>query len=129
MSNVKDIKVRSVPILLGGKKEKLIFDFNSYALLEDVYGTMELAFEALEKGSVRAIRDLIWAGLSHTYLDELTDEMTITKVAIGKRLALSDLEVIADKLNLAIELSSPDRKEEDSEEVKALDVASPEVGK
>lgn len=47
MSNVKDVRVKAVPIELEGKTFHLKYDLNAFADLEDKYGTIRNALDSL----------------------------------------------------------------------------------
>lgn len=67
MSNLNDVRTKGTPIMLNdGVERELKFTLNALAELEDRYGTVEKAFEALEANSIKAIRLTLWAGLLHT---------------------------------------------------------------
>lgn len=67
MSNIKDVKSKGTSITLGdGVERTLRFTLNALAELEDRYGSVDDAFEALDKGSIKAVRFVLWAGLLHT---------------------------------------------------------------
>jgi len=62
--NVGKVLARQVPVLLD-KERHLKYDLNAFARLEDLYGSITAVFDALQSGSARAVRDLLWAGLVH----------------------------------------------------------------
>jgi len=111
MSNLEDVKPRKTKLNLGGEEVELIFDFNAFALIEDKYENIDAVFEAIDSGSIKKLRDLIWAGTSHRYLDEETEKMSITPVGIGKLLRLDNIQGIQQALVDAIKTSMPEAEE------------------
>lgn len=75
MSNVKDIKVRKFPVILNGETRNLVFDLNAFAEIEEAYGDIEEAMKAMEKGSIKALRLLLWSGMLHE-----SEDITIKEV-------------------------------------------------
>lgn len=86
-------------------RERIIsFDLNAYCELEDIYGNIEDAFEAMEKGSMKAIRALLYAGLKE-------DDDTLTIKEVGRLIAsINDLTFISDKIVEAFESSTPEKE-------------------
>ena len=67
MAYVADVKNRVVKITLNDGKERTIrFTLNALAELEDKFGSVQAAFDKLEKEkSMKALRTILWAGLLH----------------------------------------------------------------
>ena len=101
MSNVNQIRPKASKItLLDGVEHTLWYSLNAMADLEEEYGTVEKAFEALSAGSMKAVRFLLWAGLQH-------EDKPLTVQQVGN---LIDLELMADlkeKMGDAFENSMP----------------------
>lgn len=92
------VKVRKVPVKVDigdGQERHLRYTLNAFALLEEKYGTMEKAMEALESGSIIAIRYILWAGLVH-------EDSELTELYVGDQIDLADLERLAEKMNEAM---------------------------
>lgn len=71
MSNVNDVRPKVTHITLSdGNEYEVKFTLNAMAELEEKYGTVEDAFKALEQGSIKASRFILWAGLMHSGLSE-----------------------------------------------------------
>ena len=91
-------KVRKAPVVVDigdGVERKLRYTLNSFALIEEKYGTMDKAMEALESGSIIAIRYILWAGLIH-------EDENLSEHYVGSQIDLSDLEDLAEKMNKAM---------------------------
>ncbi len=96
--NVKDPK--PIELDLGGKKRNLRFDLNAFAELEEYYGTIDGAMEALEKGSIKALRAIIWAGLLH-------EEPELKPSDVGSWIDIQDLPAFSETLGQALTAALP----------------------
>lgn len=66
MSNVRKVKkTDNVTVELGGRKRRLQFDMNAFGELEIKYGSIEAAMKAMESGSMKDLKVVLWAGLIH----------------------------------------------------------------
>ena len=75
MSNLNDAKAKTTSITLrDGVERELLYTLNALAEMEDKYGSVEEAFKALDKGSIKAVRFVIWAGLLHNEAEHLTEQ-------------------------------------------------------
>jgi len=97
---VNDVIPKKVAIELD-KKRHLVYDLNALSALEETYGAVDQAFAEVEKGSAKAIRALLWAGL----ISE-DPELTLTKA--GMLVGLSGLTIVSNKILEAIEAALPD---------------------
>ena len=71
MSNLNDVRPKITHITLSdGIEREIKFTLNAMAEMEDKYGSVEAAFEALDKGSIKAARFVLWTGLMHAGLSE-----------------------------------------------------------
>lgn len=114
MSNLEDVKPEKIFVNLNGKDLELIYDLNAFAELEEVYGTVDQAMEAMEKGSVKAIRVMLWAGLVHNFLvlndKGMVVKYDITPHTVGAWLNPASLEDISQQLGRALVASLPKSK-------------------
>lgn len=109
MANVKDVKSKDIKITLNDGVERVIkFDLNAMAELEDKYGSVDAAFEQLDNNSIKALRFILWAGLSHA------DE-SLTEKQVGSLIDMSCMREIMGTLGEAFEADMPTT--ENSEEV------------
>ena len=101
MSNVREIKTRVKSITLNdGVERQIKFDLNAMAELEDKYGSVEAAFNALEKNSIKAIRSVLWAGLLHS-------DPTLTEQQVGSLIDLDSMGDIMEQLGESLTDSMP----------------------
>jgi hypothetical protein len=96
MANIKKLRREPVVIDIGdGVERKLRYTLNSFALIEEKYGTIDKAMEILKSGSIAAIRFVLWAGLIH-------EDENLSERYVGSQIDLSDLEDLAEKMNKAM---------------------------
>ena len=96
MANIKKLRREPVVIDIGdGIERELRYTLNSFALIEEKYGTIDRAMEVLEAGSIVAIRFVLWAGLIH-------EDENLTEHYVGNQIDLSNLEGLAEKMNKAM---------------------------
>ncbi len=110
MSHAKDIKVKKVQVELD-RPRTIKFDLNSFIELEELYGSINNALKEMEKGSVKAVRAVLWAGLIH-------EDEKLTLKQVGAMVDFENLSRITEALTRAIgdSLSEKEQeREEDSE--------------
>jgi hypothetical protein len=96
MANIKKLRREPIVIDIGdGVERTLRYTLNSFALIEEKYGTIDKAMEALQSGSVAAVRFALWAGLIH-------EDENLSEHYVGNQIDLSDLEDLAEKMNKAM---------------------------
>lgn len=96
MANIKKLRREPIVIDIGdGVERTLRYTLNSFALIEEKYGTIDKAMEALNSGSIAAIRFVLWAGLVH-------EDENLSEHYVGNQIDLSDLEDLAEKMNKAM---------------------------
>ena len=101
MANLNDVKAKPIKItLLDGVEREMIFTLNAMAELEDRYGSVDAAFEALEKNSMKAIRCVLWAGLLHS------DE-SLTEQQVGNLIDMREVNKIVASMSEAFDTSMP----------------------
>lgn len=99
MSNLSDIRPKPVKVMLD-RERSLVYDLNAFAALEEEYGDVDKALDAFAKGSIKAVRAILWAGLIH-------EDETLKPVDVGRMITLQDLASIAQSINEAVALSMP----------------------
>lgn len=105
MSNLRDAKPRVKTITLNdGVEREIRFTLNAMAELEDRYGTVDAAFKALDSGSIKAARCILWAGMLDTSEDPLTEQQ------VGKLIDLDCMNRIMEDLGNALGEDMPDEK-------------------
>lgn len=109
MSTLKDARPQVVKLPFNdGTEHELLFTLNALALLEEKYGSVDAAFEALDKGSFIAIRYMLWAAIQH-------EEEPLTEMQVGARIDMKSLTQISESLSKAMDIGLPTE-----EQVKAL---------
>jgi hypothetical protein len=103
-SNLKTIKSKGVQINLGEKEYILKFDLNAFAELEDLEGNINEVLVKVEKGSVKSIRSLIWAGLQG-------NDNPPTLKEVGSNIDLGDIETLSNKITEALGVALPDSQD------------------
>lgn len=103
MSNIRDVRRKPVLVELQEETYELCYDLNAFAELEEQFGSVENALKTMEKGSFKAIRTFIWAGL-------IRNDETLTERQVGALIQPTDLEYLADKIAEALDGVSPKGK-------------------
>jgi len=126
MSNINDVRVKGIPVNIGGKDRNFKFDLNAFAILEEEYGTVMDALNAFKgevdkdendkpvmikdkdgneieqrKFKLKPIRTLIYAGLTH-------EDDNLTEKQVGAMLDFKSLPDIVEKLTEAITGAMPE---------------------
>ncbi len=127
-SNLKDAQGKAIT-LADGKTYHLVFDMNAMCAMEDRYGSLESAMDAItgtgteEKGPdekpkpekdlngkpkpekvMKDIRFMLWAALQH-------DNEKLTEYEAGRLITLSNMNQVMDALNAAMQVSVPEADE------------------
>ncbi len=105
--SVHDIKPAAITIQLD-KPRLLLYDLNSFSELEEVYGSMDAAFKAMQTGSMKAARTLLWAGLLH-------EDESITIKQVGAMVTMQNLEAVMDTISKALLDAMPSGETETQE--------------
>lgn len=105
MGSVRDIRTKLISIQLD-KERHLKFDLNAFAELEDIYGDINAALEAIQKGSVKAIRAMLWAGLVH-------EDKSLKIEDVGAMIDMSNINEVVSIISDAISEAMPKEKEDE----------------
>lgn len=100
MSNLRDIRTKLIPIQLD-KERHLKFDLNAFAELEELYGDINTAFEAMQKRSIKAIRAMLWCGLIH-------EDKSLTLEQVGEMVHLGNMNEVMNAITQAISEAMPE---------------------
>lgn len=92
-------------IVLDGIEYEINLDLNAFAELEEIYGDPTKALEGLEKGSFKAIRDILYAMLK-------TQNPKLTLFQVGKMINVKNIVEITEKINASAMNSLPEADEE-----------------
>lgn len=110
--SLQDVRTKATTVVLDQERH-LLFDLNAFAELEDRFGSMSNAFTAMQSGSLKAARALLWAGLLH-------EDESLTERQVGSMVTLDNIgivmDVIADALASAMPQDEDDTIEFDMEE-------------
>jgi hypothetical protein len=102
--SVNDIKAKLISIMLD-KERHLKFDLNAFAELEEIYGDFQVAMNAMQNRSIKAIRAMLWAGLIHE-----DEKLTIKQV--GSMIDMTNINKIVSAISKAISEAMPKVDEE-----------------
>lgn len=101
MSNLYDVKNKTIKLTLNdGVERELIYDLNAMAEMEDKYGSVEAAFDALENNSIKAVRFVLWVGLIH-------NDPSLTEQQVGSLIDMKYLQELMGSLSEAFEADMP----------------------
>lgn len=100
MSKAKDVRPKPVKIQLD-KARTLVYDLNAFVALEDLYGDVDKALAEFEKGSIKALRAVLWAGLVH-------EDESLTPLNAGSFIGMADIERVSEAMLIALEGSMPE---------------------
>lgn len=99
MSNIRDIKLIKVKVQMD-KERSLNYDLNALAELEEKFGTIENAFNALQNQKIKDIITLLWAGLIH-------EDEALTEKEAGALVSFAQIPVLAEIITEALMVSIP----------------------
>ena len=103
-----DLKTKTVKVNILGSERNLRFDMNTFCELEEIYGDLNSAFDALSKMKLKAVRAFVYAALK-------SEDESITLTEVGKGLGIEDLEMLANALSDALTSSMPKGEDEPGE--------------
>ncbi|GMA48664.1 hypothetical protein GCM10025857_39740 [Alicyclobacillus contaminans] len=107
---VSDVRVKPIPITLE-KERTLKYDLNAFAELEERFGTVQQAFDELQKQKLKAVRAIVWAGLIH-------EDPKLTERQVGSMLSFADLTGILPAVTEAITAALPKASEDATEKTR-----------
>ena len=106
-----DLKTKTVKVNILGSERNLRFDMNTFCELEEIYGDLNAAFDALSNMKLKAVRAFVYAALK-------SEDESISLAQVGKGLGIEDLEMLANALSDALTSSMP-KGDDDPGEVTA----------
>ena len=131
MSNAKNVRVKPVDLEIDGTVYKIKYDFNAFIELEEIYGSIEEAMEAVQgevikgkdgkpemvedeegkkvekrKFSLKAMRDFLWSGM-------LFGNDKITKRQVGKLLEFGNFQYVVTEMMKAITGALPEKVDDE----------------
>lgn len=98
-----DVREKSTPIKLD-KPRHIMFDLNAFGDLEEEFGDITKAFEALQGGSVNTIKKLLWMGLKH-------EDEFLTERQVGSLITFNRLTEIMELVGVAMGEGLPKNEE------------------
>lgn len=98
MSNITEVKGKVIKLTLNdGIERSLKYTLNSLAELEDRFGTVQAAFDKLEKeNSMKALRCILWAGFLHESPD-------LSELEVGNLIDIEYMQELTSSLNQALD--------------------------
>lgn len=96
-------KVRRAPIMVtlsDGIERELAYTLNSFISMEEKFGSVDAAMEALESNSMSAVRFMLFVGLAD-------NDPTLTELKVGALINVLDMNELMESLMKAIETDSP----------------------
>ena len=122
MANLDEVRSKKIEITLNdGVKRELRFTLNAMAELEDAYGSVDKAFEALEQNnSIKALRKMLWTGLLH-------EENPMTEQQVGMLVDIQYMSALIDSLNGAFVSDMPTEEAVAASAAVSAEVADPNV--
>lgn len=118
MANVDLVKRKPVTIVLSdGKERHLKYTLNALVEIEDKYGTVDAGFELLDKGSIKAARFILWAGLIH-------EDPELTEVEVGSLMDMAYMQELMQTMGSAMksDVAAPENGNESSSPVAVVTV-------
>lgn len=116
MSNVATVRNKGVSVDLD-KPRVLKFDLNSFAELEERYGSVDKAMEVLQSGTIKGIRTLLWCGLIH-------EDEKLTERQVGGMIGIGDLAELSEKLTEAMTGALPIPEPDTNTEISVAQIQS-----
>lgn len=104
MSKLSDVRPKAVKVMLD-RERSLLYNLNAFALIEEEYGGIQDALDALVQGSVKAMRCILWAGLVH-------EDETLIQKQVGAMIDLAGMTELVGQINEAISQALPQPENE-----------------
>lgn len=101
MSQVDVIRRKPVQVTLSdGMPRDIKFTLNVLADIEDKFGSVDAGFELLDKGNMKAVRFILWAGL-------VGGGNEITEHEVGNLIDLQYLKDLMEQMGTAMKQDAP----------------------
>jgi hypothetical protein len=105
MANVNKVKRPDMFITLNDKDYKLKYTLSSFAMMEDRYGNVDAAMDAMNKGSFKAIIFMLYIGL-------VSSDKSVTEEFVGDTIEIQDMTEIAEKMNAVMNVDLPQKDDQ-----------------
>ena len=101
MSKAADVRGRRAIVVQLDKTRTLRYDLNAFIALEEEFGDIDATLAQFEKGSMKALRALLWAGLLH-------EDENLTPQQVGSLVLMADIEATSKAMMEAVEHDMPE---------------------
>lgn len=91
MANLQAVRREKV-ILNLDKERELKFTLSSFADMEERYGSIDKAMEAVKNDGMRGMRFLLYVGLRH-------EDRTLTEESVGDLIDVRDMSIISEAIS------------------------------
>ena len=107
----KSTEIRPVPVKvdLDGKEYELVYNFNAFCLIEEKYGDIDTALQAMAQGSLTGYCVLLWAGLQEKHPGAFAEPRDV-----GRAMKLGAVEY-SEAIAKALEAALPQVKATEAE--------------
>lgn len=102
VSTARDILPHPVPIELDRPRE-ILMDLNAFVIAEEKLGSIDNAFQGLQKRSLKAVHVLLYAGLVH-------EDEELTEKQAGRLVGLGNLNAVITAISEALASNVPQQK-------------------
>lgn len=104
-SNLNAVRSANAKLELGGVEYNIRYDLNAFAEIEDTHGSITELLAKMEKGSIKAIRAMVWAGLQ-------CNGHCPTEKEVGSLIGLNDIAKVTFAIQSALTAALPETNEE-----------------
>ncbi len=103
MSRLAEVRSKGVKItLMDGVERSIKFTLNALAELEDKFGSVQAAFDKLEKeNSIKALRAILWSGLIH-------EDPNLTEQEVGNLIDINYMQELMGNIGEAFDEDLPE---------------------
>ncbi len=101
----KEMQGKAISIQINEKEYYVLFDFNTIAELQDLYGDIETAFARVQEGKLKAIRDSLWASLLHN------DAFSLGRYELGQLMTEDNIGIWGEAITKAMQAYLPDESD------------------
>lgn len=103
MSNLAKVHRPKVYIELD-RPRAIEYKLRAFARMEEKYGSIDAAMNAMESGSIEAISFMLWCGLVH-------EDPELTLEQVQDMVDIRDMEYVADKMGQVMNSDMPKKED------------------